>query len=207
MSIVDDFKVLEKHGFKLISYQLAKTENEAVKIAKKLKFPVAIKVVSDKISHKTDYGGVKVDIRSEQSLRIAYQEMMRNTRRFGVDGILIQKMARKGVELIVGGKKDPQFGYLVVLGFGGVYVEVFRDITARICPITKKDIREMVYELKSHPILLGMRGKKAIHLKSLEELLLRTCVFMEQEDIKEMDLNPVIFDSNGCDIIDVRFRS
>lgn len=99
-----------------------------------------------------------------------------------------------------------QFGYVVVLGLGGIYVEVFGDISARICPITKEDVREMVMELKSHPILLGMRGKKAIHMASLEELLLNTCRFMQKEDISEIDLNPVVFNDRGYDIVDVRFK-
>ncbi len=95
---------------------------------------------------------------------------------------------------------------MIVLGLGGIYVEVFRDVTARLCPIKKEDVREMVSELKSHPIIEGTRGRKSINMKSLESLLIKACKFMQKENIKEMDLNPVVFDSKGCDIIDVRFR-
>ncbi|MBI5046494.1 acetate--CoA ligase family protein, partial [Candidatus Micrarchaeota archaeon] len=123
-----------------------------------------------------------------------------------IDGVLVQKMARKGIELIIGGKKDPQFGHMVVLGAGGIYVEIFRDISARICPIARSDVEEMIGELKSHPLLEGARGAKPINKKKLEELVVRACSFMEKENIMEMDLNPVVFDENGCDIIDARFR-
>lgn len=205
MTIIDDFLLLEQHGFKLIPYQMAKDEKEATAAAKKLGYPVVLKVVSPEIEHKTDFGGVKVNIKNEEVLRHAYREIMDGARGKKVDGVLVQKMARKGVELIIGGKKDPQFGHMIVLGLGGIYVEIFRDISARICPLAPADVEEMVGELKVHPLLEGARGKKPINKKKLEELVLKACKFMQKEDIKEMDLNPVVFDEKGCDIIDARF--
>ncbi len=205
MTLVEDFSLLEKHGFKLLPYYLAKTEADALKAAKKIGYPVALKVVSPEIEHKTDIGGVRIKLRNEEMLRGAYKEIMQNANGRKVDGILVQKMARKGVELIIGGKKDPQFGHMVVLGLGGIYVEIFRDISARICPLVASDVDEMVAELKVHPLLEGARGKKPINKKALETLVLRMCRFMAEEDMKEMDLNPVVFDENGCDIVDARF--
>ncbi len=206
MTMIDEFAYLQKHGFVLLPYALAKSEGEAVEIANKIGYPLVLKVVSPDITHKTDVGGVIVGIKNKAALTAAYNEIIENTRGKKVDGILVQKKARKGIELIIGGKKDAQFGYVIVLGLGGIYVEVFRDISARICPITRDDIREMVMELKSHPILLGMRGKKAIHMASLEDLLLNTCRFMQKENISEIDLNPVVFNERGYDIVDVRFK-
>jgi acyl-CoA synthetase (NDP forming) len=205
MTLVDDFALLEKSGFRLIPYILASDEEEAARAARKLGYPVAMKVVSPDIEHKTDVGGVKVGIKSEDVLRIACREIMQNCRGKKIDGILIQKMARKGVELIIGGKKDPQFGHMIVLGLGGIYVEIFRDISARICPLVPEDVDEMISELKVHPLLEGARGKKPIDRKALQELVLKCCRFMQKEGIKEMDLNPVVFDEKGCDIIDARF--
>lgn len=205
MTIVEDFKLLEKNGFKLIPYKIAKNQEEAIEGAIKLKFPIAMKIISEEIEHKTDFGGVKIDIRSEEALKIAYQEMMERNRGKKIEGVIIQKMARKGVELIIGGKKDPQFGQMLVLGLGGIYVEIFKDVSARICPVDAKDVQEMISELKSHPLLEGARGKKPINKKELEKLVIRASQFMINEDIKEMDLNPVICDENGCDIIDARF--
>lgn len=205
MGMIEDFQLMEKYNFKLIPYGVAKSKDDAAAMAKKIGYPVVLKVVSPEILHKTDVGGVKVNIRSEEMLRLAYDDMVACAAGKKLDGILVQKMARKGVELIIGGKKDEQFGHMVVLGLGGIYVEIFRDITARICPINEQDITEMVAELKAHPLITGARGRKPINLKSLKNLLLEVCRFLHDEDIKEMDLNPVIFDENGCDIVDVRF--
>jgi len=205
MALLDDFKTLERNGFKLMPYGLARSEDEAVAAAKKMGYPVALKVVSEQISHKSDIGGVKIRLRDETSLRLAYKEILDNTRKFKIDGVLVQKMARRGIELIIGGKKDPQFGHMVVLGLGGIYVEIFRDVTARICPVTEKDVEEMIGELKSHPLIEGARGQKAIDIKALKATVLNVCRFIRKEDIKELDLNPVIFDEKGGDIIDARF--
>ncbi len=205
MTLIDDFVLLEKHGFRLLPYRLAKDEGEAVKAAKAIGYPVALKIVSPEIEHKTDVGGVKVNIKNEDVLRLTFREIVQSAKGKKVEGVLVQAMARKGVELIIGGKKDPQFGHMVVLGLGGIYVEIFRDISARICPLTVADVDEMVSELKVHPLLEGARGKKPINKKSLEQLVLRVCAFMQEEDLKEMDLNPVVFDEKGCDIVDARF--
>ena len=206
MTIIDDFKFLKKHGFAPLPYALARSEKEVVEAGKRIGYPLVLKVVSPEIIHKTDVGGVIIGIKNRKALRAAYNEIMENTRGKKVDGVLVQKKARKGIELIIGGKKDEQFGHLVVIGLGGIYVEVFRDISARICPISREDVKAMIMELKSHPIIMGTRGRRAIHIKSLEDLVLRICRFMERENVSEMDLNPVIFNENGYDIIDVRFR-
>lgn len=205
MTLVDDFSLLERHGFRLLPYSLVKNEEAAAATAKKIGYPVVLKVVSPDIEHKTDVGGVKVDIRNEEVLRHSYRDIINSTRGKRIDGILVQKMARKGVELIIGGKKDPQFGHMIVLGLGGIYVEIFKDISARLCPVSEADVEEMLTELKAHPLLEGARGRKPINRKTTKELVLRACAFMKKEDIKEMDLNPVVCDERGCDIVDARF--
>ncbi len=205
MTITDDFQLLKKHGFKLLPYEIAKNDSEAKKIAKKIGYPVAMKVVSSEIEHKSDIGGVKIKIRNEAALLVAYADIMHSVSGKKIDGIMIQKMARPGVELIVGGKKDAQFGHMIVLGLGGIYVEIFRDISARLCPVNRTDIEEMIAELKSHPLLEGARGAKPINKKALEDVILGMCKFMHEENIMEMDLNPIIVDENGYDIVDARF--
>jgi acyl-CoA synthetase (NDP forming) len=205
MTLVEDFALLEKHGFVLLPYKLAKNEKDALDAAKKIGYPVAMKIVSPDIEHKTDVGGVKISIRNSEALVVAFKDIIHSAAGKKIEGVLVQKMARKGVELIIGGKKDPQFGHMMVLGLGGIYVEIFRDVSARICPLVGKDVMEMIAELKAHPLLEGARGKKPINKKELERLVLRTCRFMEEENIKEMDLNPVVFDDEGYDIVDARF--
>lgn len=207
MYFLDDYKLLEKYGFKLIPYGLAKTADEARKIANRLGYPIVMKIISPQASHKTEIGGVRVNIKNEEMLRLTYKEFedVAKSHALQLDGILIQKMARKGVELIVGAKKDPQFGHLIILGLGGIYVEIFKDISARLCPITERDIDEMIDELKSHPVITGARGKKAINIRELKKIMLNVCKFVIKENIMEMDLNPIVFDEKGGDIIDVRF--
>jgi len=204
--MIDEFSLLRKYKFKLIPFELARSEQDAVKIANKMKYPVVLKIVSPEIVHKSEWGGVITGIRNDKALIAAYREITESTKGKSVEGIMVQKMARKGLELIIGGKKDSQFGHIIIVGLGGIYVEVFRDIAARVCPITHDDIKEMIYQLKSHPIIMGMRGKKAICIKCLERLLIKTCELMCKEDLAELDLNPVIFDDKGYDIVDVRFK-
>jgi succinyl-CoA synthetase beta subunit len=205
MTILDDIKVLERNGFSLLPYKLSTSADEAAAIAKKIGYPVALKVVSDAISHKSDIGGVKIRIMSEEALRGAYKDILSAVKGKKIDGILVQKMARSGIELIIGGKKDPQFGHMVVLGLGGIYVEIFKDVTARICPVNEQDVEEMISELKAHPLIEGARGEKPIDKKELKKLVVNVCKFIRREDLQELDLNPVIFDSKGGDIVDARF--
>lgn len=206
MTMIDDFSTLEKRGFRLLPYGMAKSNDDAAKLAEKIGYPVAMKVVSPEIEHKTEFGGVKVGIRNPEALAHAYRDIRDGAKGRRIDGVLVQKMARKGIELIIGGKKDPQFGHMVVLGLGGIYVEVFRDISARICPVSEEDVEEMIGELKSHPLLMGARGAKPINKDVLKKLVVNVCRFMMKEDLKEMDLNPIICDQEGCDLVDVRFR-
>lgn len=202
---VPEFCALENYKIPVLPYGLAATPDEAVKLAKKIGYPVALKLISPDVTHKTEVGGVKIGIKDEARLRHAYDDILEGAHGVRVHGILVQKMARKGVELIIGGKKDDQFGHMIVLGLGGVYVEVFKDVSARICPITKEDAKEMVMELRSHPLLTGVRGMKPVNLDKLYSLLLTVSRMMVKEDMKELDLNPVIFDENGFDIVDMRF--
>jgi acetate---CoA ligase (ADP-forming) subunit beta len=200
-----EFSMLKKYGITPLPYGVAKSEEEAVKIAEKIGYPVALKIVSPEISHKTDIGGVKIGIKDGKRLCHAYEDILEGAKKHKITGVLVQKMARKGIELIIGGKKDMQFGHLIILGMGGVYVEVFRDVTARICPINRQDVKDMINELESHPLITGIRGMKPINLNSLYSLMVKTSQMIVKEDMKELDLNPVIFDEEGYDIVDVRY--
>lgn len=202
---IPEFCVLENYKIPVLPYGLATSPDEAAKLAVKIGYPVALKLISPDVTHKTDVGGVKIGIKDEVRLRHAYEDILEGAKGVRVHGILVQKMARKGMELIIGGKKDSQFGHMIVLGLGGVYVEIFKDVSARICPITKEDAKEMVMELRSHPLLTGVRGMKPINMEKLYSLMLTVSKMMVKEDMKELDLNPVIFDEKGFDIVDVRF--
>lgn len=207
--MLEEFRLLKKYGFELLEYGTCNNIDSCIKTAKKIGYPVALKLLSAQASHKTEVGGVKIGITGEDGLKVAYRDILLSAKKHNVkiDSILVQKMARKGVELIIGGKKDQQFGHMIILGLGGIYVEIFRDISARICPIQEKDIDEMIEELRSHPLITGARGRKPISIMKLKKLMLAASKFMVAEDLLEIDLNPVICDENGCDLVDIRFKS
>jgi acyl-CoA synthetase (NDP forming) len=195
---------LAKFGIKAAPSSLESDLAGCKAAAKKIGYPVALKLVSQQIMHKTDAGAVKLGIRNEYELSAAHKELCRIGRGLRSDGFLVQKMARNGIELIVGGKRDSQFGQLILLGVGGIYVEVLRDVTFRVCPITKKDAHEMMEELRSYSILSGSRGSKPINKEKLASLLVKVSKFLLSENPAELDLNPVIADHRGYDIVDVR---
>jgi len=199
-----DEKELGRFGIRIVKSSIAMNEGGAVRTASKIGYPVALKIISPEIVHKSDKGCVVLDIADEKGLRSAYKEIIGRTSGFKVEGMLVQRMARKGVELIVGGKKDPQFGQVIVFGLGGLYVEVLRDFSMRVCPITKSDGAEMIREIRGYPILAGVRGKKPVNEEKLIDLLVNVSRFLVKKNPKEFDLNPVIADGEGYDIVDVR---
>ena len=193
-------KLLEKHGIKFAKSRTAKTEKELIKEIKKFKFPVAMKIISSKISHKTEAGGIKLNISNEAEALKAFNELKKLK---GFQGTLIQEML-KGMEIIIGGKQDPQFGATILFGLGGIYVETLKDISLRICPITKTDAKEMIQEIKSYPLIKGTRGQKGINQKIIEKYLMQVSKLMMKEKIKELDINPLIGNEKEIKAIDAR---
>lgn len=200
-----DFELLSKYDIAHLECGTAKYEKEAQALAKKIGFPVALKIISPKVLHKTDMGGVALNVQDAQELQGAYGKMVKKFAGMDVEGVLVQKMAPKGgIELIVGGKKDPQFGQMIMLGIGGIYVEVMRDFTFRICPITKADAEEMITELHGYKMLAGARGTKAVDQAALVSTLMKVSRLLEKEDPKEFDINPLVAYGKGCVALDVR---
>jgi acetyl-CoA synthetase (ADP-forming) len=162
-------------------------------------------VLSGEILHKSDKGCVKLNIKDEESLRKAYSEIISNAGGAEVDGVLVQKMAKPGLELIVGGRRDEQFGPVLLFGLGGIFVEVFKDFSLRVCPIEKDDAMEMIREMKAYPLLTGVRGTKPVDIGAVADLLLKASKLLyENEQVKEIDINPVIAYENGYCAVDVR---
>ena len=206
MQELNPFSILEKYRIKSIPYKLIKNKTELKKAGKELGYPLALKIISRKFTHKKDIGGIRLGIGNEKRLLTSYEDMLEDIGKKNIDAFLVQKMARKGIELIIGGKKDAQFGHMIILGMGGTYVEIFKDFSARICPITEEDVDEMVNELRSHPILQGARGEKPISMKKLTSLMLKICKLLQKERMEELDLNPVIINHKGYDIVDMRYK-
>jgi acetyltransferase len=184
---------------------------EAVKAAKELGFPVAMKVISADISHKSDVGGVQLNLRSEAGVADAYQDMTRRISqaypRANIEAILIQPMVTGGRELIVGGRQDEQFGPVVLVGLGGIFVEIFGEVSVRVAPISRGEALTMIDELRGSAIFKGARGLKPSDLGAVAEVLLRLSQLLcDFPEIREIDINPlrVFQEKEGCQALDVR---
>jgi acyl-CoA synthetase (NDP forming) len=206
---VESKQLLEEAGIPTARARLATSRDAAVQAARDIGFPVVLKVVSPQITHKTDVGGVKLDLKSPEEVAAAFDEIMTAARRAApdatVDGVSVQQMARPGIEVIVGVSTDPQFGPVIMFGLGGVLVEVLKDVSFRIIPIAPRDARQMIREIKGFPLLEGYRGQDPADLAALESLLLRVSEFVEQQpEVSELDLNPVFAYKDGALAVDAR---
>ena len=206
---VESKQLLEEAGIPAARAHLATSRDAAVKAARDIGFPVVLKVVSPQITHKTDVGGVKLDLKSSEEVAAAFDEIMAAARRAApdaaIDGVSVQQMARPGIEVIVGVSTDPQFGPVIMFGLGGVLVEVLKDVSFRIIPIAARDARQMIREIKGFPLLEGYRGQEPADLAALESLLLRVSEFVEQQpEVSELDLNPVFAYKDGALAVDAR---
>ena len=207
MDIEQSLKTCKKHRLPVAEFAIAKTSKQAVDAGKKLGYPLVLKVISQQILHKTEADCVKTGISGEKEVSKAFGEIWENAKKFDkkakVEGVLLQKMS-KGIELIVGGKRDEQFGHAIILGIGGTAVEVYKDYSMRICPITEQDFEEMISEIKGKKLLEGFRGSKPINKEILKGLVLKTSEMLISERIKELDLNPVLCNDKECTIVDAR---
>lgn len=203
-------KIMKKFGIPFVKQVLTKTEEHAVLHAKKIGFPVVLKVSSPDILHKTDVGGVVLDIGNTEELQDAYRKMMKRVKkkkpRARIDGVLVQEMVpRDSRELIIGGRRDPQFGPVIMFGLGGVWVEALKDVSFRLIPISRKDAREMIREIRGHSILEGMRGQKPVDFKLLEDCLLRVSKMLwKNKKIQELDINPLFINDKKAIAVDAR---
>jgi len=190
-------------------FELAKSAEQASSVAQKLGYPIVLKIVSQDILHKTEAGGVLLGIQNPVEVRNGFSRIVDNARRYNseakLEGVLVQRMAPPGREIIIGGLVDPQFGQTLMFGLGGVFVEVLRDVTLRIAPIVKQDAQEMIREIKAYPILKGYRGQPPADEDAIVDILLRASdLMMENQEISQMDLNPVMIYDKGASIVDAR---
>lgn len=201
-----DFELLSRHKISFPASKLASTRADAIAACSKIGFPVAMKMISPEVLHKSDKGGVILGVGSAAEAQNAYDLLTERFKGVKVDGVLVQKMSgsKNAVELIVGGKKDAQFGQLIMIGMGGIFVEVLKDVSFRVCPITREDAQEMIEELRSYPILAGARGRKPINMNALISTLVRVSELLQEENPAEFDINPLMADDNGCTAVDMR---
>lgn len=206
---VESKELLKKAGIPVVEAKLARSKNEAVLIGKEIGFPVALKISSPDVVHKSDSGGVKLGLANATQVGRAYSEIISSVKqaypKAQIQGVSVQPMAPSGVEVIIGMSKDPQFGPVLMFGLGGILVEVLKDVSFRIVPVSERDAREMIREIKGYPLLEGYRGQKPASIPSLEKLIVKVSQFIEKNpQIKELDLNPVFAYPDKAVSVDAR---
>lgn len=205
-------KLLACYGVQVPKSVLVIHASEVPATLRKLRLPVVVKVMSPDILHKSDVGGVKVGLASVAAVKQAMRAMAEapEIQRARIEGFLIEEMAPAGQEVVVGAVKDPQFGPLIMVGLGGIFVEVLADVTFRICPISLLDAQDMLAELKGAAVLKGARNKKPVSQEAIIDVLLKVgggngLLMRHAADICEADINPLIVSSKGAVAVDARF--
>jgi acyl-CoA synthetase (NDP forming) len=206
---VEAKQVLRDAGIPATATTLATTRDEAQSQADGMGYPVVLKVVSPDIAHKSDVGGVKLNLADREAVGQAFDDILAASQKAvpgaKIAGVSVQQMAKQGTEVIVGMTTDPQFGPVMMFGLGGIMVEVLKDVSFRLVPLEPKDATAMIQEIKARPILEGVRGQPPADVAALEQAILKVSQFVEQHpEIRELDLNPVFAYPDGALAVDAR---
>jgi len=198
-----------EYDIPVTKFKVASSEDEAVKFAEEIGYPIVLKIVSPDVIHKFDVGGVILNLKSAEEVRKAYNQIIENVRKHKPNarilGVTVQEMVPPSTEVIVGAIKDAQFGPTLMFGLGGIFVEVLKDVTFRIAPITEEEAKEMISEIKAYPILKGYRGNPPADIDSIAKILVNTSkLVIDHQEIKELDLNPIIVYESGAKTVDAR---
>jgi 4-hydroxybutyryl-CoA synthetase (ADP-forming) len=207
----EGYEVLRAYGFPTPKSILGATEDECVRAAKEIGYPVVMKIASPDIIHKSDAGGVKVGVKSDDELRSAFRAIMESAKKYKSDarikGVLVQEMVKNAKETILGASQDPTFGPVIMFGLGGIYVEVLKDVVFRVAPIDEREATKMVESIKTIKLLKGVRGEKPSDLKAISDSLQRLSQLVTDfPEIKEFDINPllVLEEGKGARVVDAR---
>lgn len=198
-----------EYGIPVTKFKVASNEKQAQSYADEIGYPVVLKIVSPDVIHKSDAGGVIVNLKNASDVGNAYRKILENVKKYNatakIVGILVQEMAPSSTETIVGAIKDPQFGQTIMFGLGGIFVELLKDVNFRIAPITADDAKEMITQLKAYPLLNGFRNTPPADIDALIGILMSTSrLVIENPEIKELDLNPVLAYQTGAKTVDAR---
>ncbi len=200
--------ILEQYGIPTTKRTVTTSVEEAVQFANEVGYPVVLKVDSPDILHKTEADAIRLNIESEQEVIHAFEEITLNSRNYNptakINGISVQEMLPEGIEVIIGATKDPAFGPVIMFGLGGIFVEVFKDISFRVAPLTRNDAIEMIEEVQGYALLRGVRGQKTADINAIIDVLLKVSSLVTEENtpIKELDINPLIVYENGVKAAD-----
>ncbi len=206
LGYADSEKLLKRFRIPSLKGGLATNEEQAASLARKLGYPVALKVSSPQIIHKTEMGGVLPDVRDESELRKGFRQILARARRVkgaSLEGVIVQERG-SGREVIVGSRQDPAFGPVLMFGLGGIFVEVLKDVSFRLIPLERKDAREMIKELRGRAILEGVRGEEPVDFRKLEDFLLSVSRMVQRSRLRELDINPAFASPEGVRAADVK---
>jgi acyl-CoA synthetase (NDP forming) len=198
--------LLARYGIPMNESLAARGAAEAAEAARHIGFPVAVKALSRKIAHKSDLGLVELNVNNPGEAHRAAGRILSRAREIDpAAGVLVSAMAPPGVEVIVGGKRDPQFGPTILFGLGGIFVEIFRDISVRVAPVDRAMAKDMIDDVKGYAVLKGARGRKGVDLDALAGILVAASrLMMERDDVLELDMNPVMACEKGAIALDAR---
>lgn len=199
--------IIKKYKIPTGEYALARSKEEAVEIAEGYSYPLVMKIVSDQIIHKTEAKGIKLNVVNKEEVALYFDEIVQNGKAYNhqavIDGVMVAPMVPSGIEVIVGGIQDVQFGPVIMFGLGGIFVEIFKDVQFRMAPLSKKEALELIRSIKAFPMLNGARGRQPVNLDALADLIVKTSIYiLENPDVKEIDLNPVICFGNQVQALD-----
>ena len=210
ISEAEGYELLRQAGVQIPEYAIAHDADEAVAIATRIGFPVVLKIISPQIVHKSDAGGVRPGLSTPDAVRAAYQAVIEGARAYRQDaeitGVMVEQQLDKGLEVIIGGRVDPTFGRIITVGMGGTLVELLKDVSIRVLPITTEDIAAMLAELQGYPLIEGYRNEPPRDRDALIHLIdTITKFFLAHDEIVEFDINPVFLYTKGACVVDARF--
>jgi acetyltransferase len=201
--------LLEAYGIPLIPGQVASNSAEAVEAASSLGYPVALKIISSDILHKSDAGAIRLNLDTADEVHAAYQQILSNSLDYRkdarIEGVLVEKMSSGGTETIIGMRRDPQFGPLLMFGLGGIYVELFTDIAFRLTPLTQDAALQMIMETRAGKLLSGIRGQIPADIDAVVSVILRLAqLSVDFPNIAEIEINPLMVMTEGAMALDAR---
>lgn len=201
--------ICQEYNIPVTKVELAKNIDQAIKSAQKIGYPIVMKIVSPDIIHKSDVGGVILNLTNHAETIEAFNAIINNVKehkpKVRIIGVLVQEMAPSSTEVIVGAIKDNQFGSTIMFGLGGIFVEILKDVAFRVAPITKQDAEDMITEIKAYPVLKGYRHQPAADIKIIADIIFNTSkLVIDHQEIKELDLNPIMAYENGAKTVDAR---
>ena len=201
--------ICDQYRIPVTKFKLSRNEKEATTHAEQIGYPIVLKIISPDVIHKSDAGGVIINLKNAQEVKMGYRKIVENVTKYNshakIVGVLVQEMAPQATEVIIGAIKDPQFGQTVMIGLGGIFVEILKDVNFRVAPLTRQDAFEMITKLKAFPVLKGYRNTPPADINALVDILCNTShLVIDHPEIKELDLNPVMAYHTGAKTVDAR---